>query len=64
MEYATETVHALVNHQILSTPSEASHIFSDILVLFTVLLGISFFTLHEKDILKASYLSLSDHISQ
>ena len=45
------------------TPSEASHISSDILILFLIPLEISFFTLHEKDILKISYPSLCDQIS-
>ena len=45
------------------TPSEASYISSDILILFLILLEISFFTLHEKDILKISYPSLCDQIS-
>ena len=45
------------------TRSEASHIPSDILILFLILLDISFFALHEKDIHKISYLSLSHQIS-
>ena len=45
------------------TPSEAPHISSDILILFLILLEISFFTLHEEDILKKSYPSLCDQTS-